>query len=352
MKIGILTFHCAHNYGAVLQAYALQEKLRELGNEVEIIDYRQPVIIKNYSWFSVKRCIRKRPVTMIKAIINELLMMQKRYKRKLLFDNFSREWLSLSKSKIYLNTDVPDDYDLYIHGSDQIWNHKLTKGYDEIYLGNYCIKNGKRISYAASLELELPTEEGRFYFSKYLNNFDSISVREEPLIELLSPFTNKEITDALDPTLLTNASFWDKFIKKPNEGKYLLVYEITTTEKTMLLAKQIAKLLELKIVVLSNTIGNVNVEEFVGYFKYASFVVSTSFHATSFSILFKKPFYTIASGTGRDVRYTSLFRALGIEERLLHNISLVEPTNIDYDKVYVRLEKLQKKSMKYLSQFL
>ncbi len=346
MKIGILTFHRAHNYGAVLQAYALQEILRKHGDSVEIIDYRQPFIEEVYATFSLKRYLRAISSMKIKSIAKEILNVPIRYRKKKIFDTFLNNFLNISSVNVCDNSEMPDDYDLYIHGSDQIWNPKLTAGYDSVYLGDYK-SNGKKITYAASFELKPLPEEGKLKFSCYLNNFDAISVREEELIDILSPVIKNKIFNVLDPTLLIDSSFWDNFAVKPDEKKYLLVYQVGNVDITIPLAKNIANRLGLDVVILNEKYKSV--EEFVGYFKYASFVISASFHATSFSIIFKKPFYTLATGTSSDIRYISLFKKLEISNRLVTNPN-IELSSIDYENVYEKLEKLRNKSFEFISQ--
>jgi hypothetical protein len=349
MRIGILTFHRAHNYGAVLQAYALQEIIKGLGHEVEIIDYRQPVIEKNYYSFSLRRCFNRNPFVMLKSICNEFKMLFVRPKKVEIFKRFAQKWLLLSEKKIYSSAQMPDDYDLYIHGSDQIWNSKFTKGFDEIYLGHYKTKKDNKITYAVSFKAEQFSKED--LMARSLKNFVGISVREKYLIEFISPLTKQNIKSCLDPTLLTNDTFWKNFVVKPKEEDYLLVYLIAKNDKALPFAERMSKLLGLKLIVLENTKKCKTVEEFVGYFKYASFIISTSFHGTAFSIIFRKPFFTVTSNFKNDVRYISLLDSLGISERLVdgENIFNDEISEIDYDKVYERLNNLQKESLEYLN---
>ena len=143
MKIGILTFHCAHNYGAVLQCYAMQEFLRSKGHDVEVINYRPNYLLKPYKIFNVKRFSSKKPIRILKGLILEFLLFPVRLKRFYGFENFINNKLILSKT--VTKESIPSNYDIYIVGSDQIWNPKITKGFDEIYFCRFPFEKGKKV---------------------------------------------------------------------------------------------------------------------------------------------------------------------------------------------------------------
>jgi hypothetical protein len=351
MKIGILTFHRAQNYGAVLQCFALQEHLRLLGHDVVIIDYRQPFIEKTYLPFSLERCKNTNPLKFIYSIFNELYSAHYRIKRKNIFRKFNSDFLRISNKVSNNYRNIPTEYDLYIHGSDQIWNPKLLGGYDNVFMGGYNATSGKKITYAASFELKPLDKEGISVFSKHMNMFDGISLREKLLIDIVSPFVNKKIYNVLDPTLLVAPDIWDKLTISPPEKKYVLIYQVGISPVTNQLANKIAKQIGGIIINLNSPKKIYSVNQFVGYFKYASFVVATSFHATTFSIIFKKPFYTVASGTSSDVRYISLLSSLGLEDRIVKNAQ-INPTFIDYSLVPNKLQKLRNDSNDYLNKYL
>ena len=149
MRVGILTFHCAHNYGAVLQCYALQEVLRGMGNEVEVINYCPSYLTDVYKVVNIHRVLSRNPLRMAKRSIVEVLTLSNRIRRYRGFDRFINSWLTLSASR-----DVTPDYDVYVMGSDQIWNPSLTHGFDGRFFGDFPFpKEGRKyVSYAASME--------------------------------------------------------------------------------------------------------------------------------------------------------------------------------------------------------
>lgn len=356
MKIGILTFHCAHNYGAVLQTYALQEKLKELGQDVYIIDYRPDYLIDPYKIFNIKKLSFKNPSKSIKYILITCLTFRRRILRHVAFNRFITNRLKLSKKKLKA---IPPIFDTYIFGSDQIWNTKITNGFDKIFFGYFETKNDvRKIVYAASMrESELDANEND-YIKNALNNFHEISLRENNLIHLIQPLTNKTIKNVLDPTLIINRSLWDKIAVKPKLRKrYVLVYQVSINSQTLRIANEIAKQIDGVVIQLSAwlSLKQFNIqqqcaspEEFIGWIKYAECIVTTSFHGTAFSIIFNRPFYTIKLNNSLDSRSESLLKKLELENRLISPESQVQITNIDYNVANKYLEDLKNYSVDYL----
>ena len=359
MKIGILTFHCAHNYGAVLQCYALQETLKNMGHKVEIIDYRPSYLITPYKIWNIQRFLSPTPQEFIKKIIKESLTLRHRPSRYKKFQEFIYNRLNLSQTK-----SVTENYDAYIIGSDQIWNPQITKGFDPNYFGyfNFPKKNKKYISYAASMEKIQLTNYEKEYFSKALKNFDSISVRENNLSNLLQPLTDKPIKIVLDPTLLANPIVWNDLAKVPQYKKqYVIVYQIRESEHTQLIAQKIAKDLNLDVVNLKASprwyskktlIQNASPEDFLGWIKHASCIITTSFHGTAFSIIFNRPFYYIKLNDGNDSRSSSLLENIGLSNRIITPDYNSGFKNIDYTEPNKKLLKLREQSAFFLNQSL
>lgn len=357
MKIGILTFHCAHNYGAVLQCYAMQELLRTEGYNVEIINYRPKSITKPYLLFDIQRFLDKRPIVMLKRIINELLILKNRYLRWRGFNNFINDYLLLGDP--VTRQSIPSKYDVYIVGSDQIWNSGILDGIDTTYFCDFSFDKGSRkyIAYAASKgSASLNYEEGCFY-SKNLSRFDYVSVREADLQEVLQLYLEKPIKCVLDPTLIAPKQIWDKFISmktKPNQ--YVVVYQVRSCNKTIEIANHIAKQIGADVKVLvawvqrnkANMCQDASPAEFVDMIRNSACVVTTSFHGTVFSLIFNKPFYTIKLGDGADARSLSLLQEIGLEDRLINVDEMPTFTNIDYARANEKLDILRQKSSEFL----
>lgn len=347
LKVGILTFHRAHNYGAVLQAYALRTFLNKHFNvETHFIDIKMQKSYEVYSVFVLRRFLTKR-------IWKELCLLPYRRKRYIAFENFiAQEFRNIPYDK-----SLDKHCDIIIVGSDQVWNAGLTKEAGSIFWGNLPSFHGKLISYAASMEICHLCYRQSDQIRKYLTRYYDISVREKQLKTILEPLTPKTISVCVDPTLLLQKSDWDKIAIHPKiTEKYMLLYQVRNNKDTYLFAKQLAQRLGLKLVILSANIAKLNSAicidagpyEFLGWFKYASFVVSASFHGTVFSLIFQRPFYSIRLGDGKDSRVESLMSTLELEQFFISNKA--NPTIIDYkwDEIVKKLDDCKKESVAYL----
>lgn len=251
MKIGILTFHCAHNYGAVLQAFGLQQYLSQLGNEVEIINYQPTYLTQIYNLFSINRFFSMAFHNKIRYILTEPIAIRRKYKRYRKFENFIHTMLTLSPEKL-IHPHSIKGYDYIFFGSDQIWNPKLTHGFDPIYMGDFQ-SNAHFIAYAPSMETAQLSHEEQNKYIHYLKKFKAVSVREIKLKELLQPLTDKKIELVCDPTFLLDSSQWNYIAGEAPliKEKYILVYQTRTQKKVLNIAKKIAKEKNCKIIRLS-----------------------------------------------------------------------------------------------------
>ncbi len=361
MKIGILTFHCPHNYGAVLQAYALQQYLLKLGYEVEIIDYRPKYLINatklKINW---RVFVSIKPIKCLRKLYNGIFhYIPSCYKRYIGFNKFINKKLVLSAR--VSNDKIPDNYDAYIIGSDQVWNSKITCGFDRVYFAQFPFekKQKKYISYAASIGSDKLTKNEKNCYTYLLSNFDYIGVREYKLVELLQPLCLKKIEHVLDPTLLVETDIWDKIALSHNYKKnYVLVYTgLAKTDSIINIAQKIAKPQGFEIMVLTGQISEYTIngyraaspEEFVNAFKNASFVITSTFHGTAFSIIFNKNFYTLKLNKEDDSRAMSLLSMLGLEDRMIDSSADVLQNNIiDWNSVNDILKINKEKSKAFL----
>lgn len=363
MKIGILTFHCAHNYGAVLQCYALQETLKRMGNDVEVIDYRPNYLTRPYKPFNIHRCIRKNLFKALEQFLLGVITWHKRTLRFKAFNLFEKQNLQLSKWTNYTSHGLPQDYDIYIIGSDQVWNSSITHSYEPLYLANFPFsKSGKRyVGYAISMgKKDFVTPEEKEVICNALNNFDFLSVREGGLSTLLQPYTSKKIYKVLDPTLLADSSIWKNISKPPIvKKKIVVVYQVRKDKNTLRIANNIAKQINGEVVELVSIESGkssfkklyvASPSDFIGYMMYADYIITTSFHGTAFAIIFQKPFYCIRLNDGRDERSASLLASLDLTHMLIEKNENPSVMNIDYQMVNKKLDVLRKYSVDYLTQ--
>lgn len=355
MKIGILTFHSAHNYGAVLQAYATKEYLKSLGHEVNIIDYR-PNYIKDV--YKVKFAWNSRITKLPFDFIRQLILKYPKEKRFKKFELFIEEKLEPLNS----NSGIPTHLNGYIIGSDQVWNPEITQEFDPVFFANFGFEKQNKvyISYAASMETTSLNKAEADFFSHNLNRFDSISVREYELLSLLQPLSKKEIVKVLDPTFLLDSSKWINTAKNIDKNsKYVLVYQVRQDSRTLKIANQIAKQLGAVVIQLvsqvsvsnyidSNVAHDASPEEFIGYIKNAACVVTTSFHGTAFAVIFQKDFYYVALNDGKNTRTSSLLNSINLQDRMIKVESDPIFEEVDYSNSYKPLNEQIAESSTFL----
>lgn len=373
MKIGILTFHCAHNYGAVLQAYGLQEYLKSCGHEVEVIDYRPKYLTRSYEAFllpNLKRGTIFRRLLRLGAWFLRLPKHVKaipvRRKRRFGFEKFLSEKLNLSRERFAENGRVPaEKYDAIVFGSDQIWSPNHTDGGDPIFLGDFPTPAGTfKIAYAASAGASSETLGENPVFANALKNFNAISVREANLGNSLQPHTDLKIETVLDPTLLADKSVWEKLAEPPKtDKKYVLVYQVSYNPEADRIAKELAAQIDAEVVSIWAGYGlpsshNENMEspeQFVGWFKNAACVVSTSFHGTAFGLIFEKPLYYVGDGNASENRAKQVLNSFGMSNRYILGTSPT-PKFSGVDKDTLRSESilcvLQRDSRRFLEKAL
>jgi hypothetical protein len=352
-RIGVLTFHNAVNYGAVLQAYALQQTLEALGAQCECINYVCNAVEQREhpKWCSQKG---------MKERLKFLLQYSSAKKREKKFAEFLKNYVKVSSTR-YDSKNIAsakDCYDLFLVGSDQVWNLMLT-GYDYTYYLDFLEDDSKKFAYAASFGYRRVPEETVEKSGELLKRFSALSAREKSGQTIVQSLTGRTVPMVADPVLLLDAKKWMNLIQgEPPVHSYILVYFTNKRKETMEFARRLAQMTKKKIVYL-NTLplaepGMMNVrcaspQEFLRWIRYASYVVTGSFHGTAFSILFNRDFYfeMSASDNTYGSRIENLVRLLGLENRRI-SANNVNPEHIEYEAVNRRLENLKQQSLCYL----
>lgn len=360
MKIGILTYHRAENYGALLQAYALLTYLRSLGHDVSFVDYWPKYhsdYFKLFSWDNFSKKGLKRKVLML---IN--LLMPSKYLRKYRLKHFMQEKLRLGKKVVYSDSDaITEHYDVVFYGSDQIWRKQNLGGvgFDDWYFGTDNVKAARKVVYAGSMGTIKPSAQDDEYLKRMMRNFSSISVREQDLQSYLHRL-GVSSTLVLDPVFLLSASQWRELKEKSaRNGKYILFYNLLNNAESRHFAEQLSreKALPIKEItkrtspraIGSRYIRTASVEDFLQLIDEAEYVVSNSFHGVAFSIIFQKQFYAVGMGNKAN-RVVSLLKSIGIEYRYSENGEVLSNNQpIDYTVVSKKLSILQESSKKCIS---
>ena len=343
MKIGILTFHRAHNYGAVLQCFAMQEYLKSLGHQVSVIDYQPWYLINQYVKNSLRLWISRGFFSSVKKLLKEIKIHKTRIKRYNGFDQFITSYLNLSQ---YSPKTELQEYDIVFIGSDQVWDKDICGGkYDLVYFGEKI--KCKVVPYAVSNKLTHLEVEDISFFKDKLSQFNYIGVREKKLQELLQPLTDTQIVHTVDPTLLAGSLLSQKIEnKRLIKEKYILIYEVVEHKEVINLACKFAKKNGYKVVMLSAYLTDkylnlrdqeASPSDFVNYIRHAEYVFTSSFHGTALSIIFKKKFYSFRQHTTSDERIESLLNLLGLQDRFLEMKGEIKDFEISYDLVNKKL---------------
>lgn len=367
MKIGILTYHRAHNYGALLQAYATKNFLLQNGHQAEIIDYWPLYRDGMYDLFDfrgVKSGSVRGTLSTIKSIGKSLLFYKEKSARHRNFRHFIDTELICGQRRCLKGEDIPDDYDVIIYGSDQIWRyfmHPTFKGFDPVYWGDYPVASSvKKIAFSASMGIIEPGVGKDQFVCEKLKNFHALSVREKTLSTYIEKKCGTTVQHILDPIFLLERNYWADFaVKAQNLPKrYVLLYNLTGSESAVRIAQSLAKRQDASVLAISGSIKaripgvdikyTANPSLFVSLFKNASFVISTSFHGVAFSLLFEKFFYAVDMGKN-SVRVTDLLNLLKIDDRYLRTESDLSSSRIiDYKCVSNLLAEQVKISKEYL----
>lgn len=354
MNLKIITFHFANNYGAVLQAYALREHLKQWG-EFSFLNYAPKHLAELYSknplygWPHPRRMLRR-----FKAVVT----WRRQFK---LFAEFRREELGCSVRCFSDRSKAERELSgakVIVYGSDQIWNTGITQA-DELYFGGQAPRSAVKISYAASFGEIKGTELPRDYIDRYLKKFQAVSVREPGGAAFLK---DREIGGAevvCDPVFLLDKESWERLAVKPQEkisGHFLLFYALHRDDRLVEKARSLGKNYGIPVYsihpngngrfMIGNRLNGVGPKEFLWLMMNADFVCTNSFHAVAFAAMFRKR----AAFSGYEAQ----------DERAAFLMSLFDPETIritddmgdwsyDFDRAdFSRLEAFREESMQFL----
>jgi hypothetical protein len=361
MNINTITCHRVYNHGAALQAWALATYLKEQGHSVNIIDYRPDYLRGHYD-------LRVNNPRYDKFVVRWFYLAAKypgwrrSLARKAAFDTFDAKFIApLVTERCFLSAEElkrnPPKADVYIAGSDQIWNTNFKNGTDSSFYLDFGTKESKRISYAASFATSKLREGTENFVKTKLANFDAISVRESSGIKLLEKIGYSGAL-VCDPVFLIDAEIWkDHFVNDNLEEKYLLVYDFDNGKAFQELALRISKTLGLKIYSLFNigysdlNFHNCGPDTFVSLIGNATCVLSNSFHATAFSLILKKNVFVAKREDGLNQRMQDLLMQIGLSNRLIDKdvSDSILKEQIDYENVSLLLEEKKKQSRTWLN---
>lgn len=349
MKICTITLHCTVNCGSSLQAYALQRYLLDNGYETELVDYCPNYLKYNGNF--------------LKSVVKNILYFRMVMSQKRKNEEFRRQYLILSERKYHSYRKLkknPPNADVYIAGSDQIWNPDYECGRDPAYYLTFVEEYIPKLSYAASLGKEYIPDSQKTFILEKVRNFSYITVREESSKTFLEKEVSCPVDYVCDPVLLLTQGEYKKIQIKPQiKEKYILVYLVQESELLDKLVRELRKKLKAKVILIYGVrdycqcdyhVKDVSPTEFLGYINNAEFIVASSFHATVFAHIFEKQFAVVLprANTARIEQMLSVSR---LQDRIIRKETDIINvfSDIDYGKVRPRLNEFIHHSKKVIN---
>lgn len=387
-SVGIITMHKVPNFGSALQAYALQRKVDELGYDAELIDYHYPneyhCAKQGLTYFPQRSTFRLFLLNVIARLMLALRLnkfkkkAEERVNRYELLKNYRRFYKKFFKLSRFYDSiesvcDNPPDYDIYVTGSDQVWNPRFVAN-DPVFFLDFAGVGKPRLSYAASMSSRRIDKEFEDSYKVYLEKYDAISVREKSTAEIVSKMTGRETDVVSDPSLLLDKDEWlgicpkESLLKENFLLLYIQSYSYDPYPNIVTFTKKMAEHLGLKVVILLGLRKGYSIDgavtfetagpfEFLQLFRDAQFVVTTSFHGTAFALNFGKKFYSVVKKIdGEDCRIADFLRQCSAEHHLLEIDSLNHIENLPQantaDTEVQKLQGFRGQSMDFLKKIL
>ena len=340
------------NYGAVLQTYGLNTALRKMGVDAKVLDYNP-----KYYYTSTQPL----PIRMVRAVVR----FPDLTKGRKVFGKFLEDYVPMS-AKTYrtlaeIEADVPQS-DVYICGSDQIWNCKnKLNGKDDAFFLSFAPAGARKVAYAASIAMpEIPNNQKTRY-RRLISDFDAVSVREPSSVPMLEDLGIDNVQSVIDPVFLLERNDWDVIADAsdfvPTED-YVLVYGYNRQKDVYAYARRLAKKLGVKVYTIGTAIEDYTLDQdryfwnaspntFVNLVRNAKAVVTNSFHGTVFSIVYNKPFHFFTVKQTTNSRMLDLLDSLTLKNRHVVGEELLS-NDIDYDRPNQLLAEAKKRSLGFL----
>ncbi len=334
MNFYIITIHCIPNFGSVLQSYALVAFLNNQGYNAKIIDYRP-------SYYTKGRNALKKYTSIVFNLFNY-------HKRKNKYNAFINNRIPLTPKVLKTFEELkylPKEDAVFIAGGDQLWNSFHPCGRDDAYKLTF-VQGLPKMAIGTSMGRNSFSKEELVVLSEKIKDFCFIGLREQSTVEMLKPFATVPVHHVVDPVLLLQKEDYLKICgEKPliNEP-YLLMYLTAKSEKLDKTVEYVSKKKNLKIVHVSGFskkckcdyfMKSIGPDELLNLVVFSEFVISSSFHATLFSILFEKQFCTFLPESGTNARIEDLLSFYGLSNRIIHDATEVNRTDLEIDYSYV-----------------
>jgi hypothetical protein len=372
--IGILTYQRANNHGALLQAFATQQIIRELGWNCELIDYRD---IGTRAYYKRKAKTGKTGVkSWLKYLLRVIYFGRIIKRQEIIFRDFQRINLVYSDSFLSSRQELIDyshevSYQKIVVGSDQVWNTDLSD-MDMSYFLDFIEDINKKVAFAASFGRSRLDKMNKSIVLDAINSFQHISVREKQGADMLLSEANIVASICLDPTLILVRDFWNSKVVRPKRDRpYALCFVIGDfSEFTNGACRLISEYRSLPIVMVNNfgiinrfdkkydPVDNLSPFELLGYIKDADLILTTSFHGTAFAINLEKEFYSLPTnlsdeGSERNSRIVNILDSLDLSDRYALSLDYLQSELriqkfIDYQSVRIKLKQERDRSLQFI----
>lgn len=357
MKIKTITCHEVYNYGASLQEYALLQFLNEQGWQASVLHYKPPYLSGHFNMWSVSARFDK-PLLKQLYLLAKIPGRLKALKKKRAFDLFHQKYIP-TDVKLYTNNqelkeDLPEG-DVFICGSDQIWNSFFENGKDPAFYLNFVPDTKKKISYAASFAIDELEESVKPLVKENVERMHAVSVRETSGLTILKDLGIEKAVQVLDPVFLLDRSHWDKFIF-PIEEDFIFIYDFDSNPLIKEIAIELKKQKGWKIYSLNQNIDYADKnfwlegpERFLSLVSQSQINLTNSFHSLAFSLIFQQHFVVVNRIEKINTRMRDLLQLVGLEAHLITNKQEYDALKtIDFSKV----EEAQSAHIKRSQEFL
>lgn len=358
MKIKTITCHDVYNVGASLQAYALVKYLRSLGHDAEIIDYK-PDYLRHFTLFGSVSGKYNYPLIRKAYHIAKLpgRIKARHSQRKKEYDFFKHRFLPVTEITYHSNAELkqnPPIADVFFAGSDQIWNTLFPNGKDPAFYLDFVPDNAVKASYAASFATETLENSAEQNIKQWLKKLDYISVRESSGVKIVQQLGLNAV-QVLDPVFLLDENSWicvekDLGLNQP----YILFYDFDSNEKMCEFALKYAEKEHFKIYsilpseIADRCFAHEGPDAFVYLVRHSKLVISNSFHATAFSLIFKKQFFVFNRNESINTRMLDLLECVGLSDRLIAGCYINDEKEICYKEVDKKLSEQINHSKKFI----
>ena len=343
IKIGLVSFISPFNPGTIFQNYALLRFINNLPNvSAELINYRGKVRYFNGRGF----------IAHVKKFY--FLVYSK------IAACCNKKFFPILNEKTLSRKDLPsliDKYDLFLCGSDQIWNTQWNR-YDTSYFLDFVKGGGKKGAYAPSVGMNDWPEEHKIEIKKFLSDFSFIGIREKQGVAAAQALSDLPVHWSLDPTFLLQKDDWERIAKIPKENEYVFEYCISNSDNVRKATEKLAKEMGLPIIEYggfrkrvpsANRINNPDVLKWLGYLMKAKYVITDSFHGCAFSINTNKPFFAIVTGYGS--RIESVLEYFNLQDRMITDENEIDLSkSINWNEVNGILNVGRNECKKWLSE--